>query len=62
MIVYNFAKVLIGFFIGTFFLYFIQDLPVVIISLLQMVFFTLLYSLLDYIYKGIKGNERDNYA
>ena len=50
----NIIKVGIGFVFGSILLFFIQDLHFIIISLIQMFFFTVLYSSIDRIIKKVR--------
>lgn len=49
----NIVKVIIGFIFGSILLYFIKDLHFLLISLIQMIFFTTLYTIIDKIIQQI---------
>ena len=55
---WNLIKVTLGFVAGTGLLYAIQDLAVVLISLIQMIFFTLFYTMLDSVRDRIQRSCR----
>ena len=51
---YNLFKVGVGFLLGTPLLYVIKPLDVVVVSVIQLAFFTLLYAGIDTVYKKWK--------
>jgi len=55
--VWNTIKVFTAFLIGIGLLALIKDLPIVLISFIQMVVFTCLYSCLDLIYDKIRARR-----
>ena len=55
---YNAFKVSIGFLLGTALLYLIHDLEIIWISVIQLIFFSVLYAGIDNVVKRIK-KERE---
>jgi hypothetical protein len=62
IITWNLIKVFIGFIFGTVLLYFIVDLPILVVSLIQMIFFTILYSFLDRMKKKIENRKLSSWV
>lgn len=61
-LIYNIIKVSCGFIAGTVLLYYIHDLNFILISIIQLFFYTLFYTLFDrYFLKNMKIDNAINY-